>query len=239
MFKKLFVAGLISLSCSLSAEVIRFGYNQHSAPQVIDNGKGMSVSGIVSDVSKSVAQEAGFVAKLIPLPRKRIDQYLVEGKIDGQCHANPAWHSNPSIVWSEQLYSDSDIIVSNHAFTSLAELGHYHNFKLGTVLGYKYPSLTPYFESGNVKRYNSTSPKDSYTRFIKGELDGFVISRSEANYLMRLRRFNVLEVNSYSLYCSFSPKLNTEKRDRLLKAAHKLRDNGEFKRILAKYIKPE
>ena len=240
MLKKLLTASLITLSFSASAGAIRFGYNQqYSAPHVINNGKGTSVSGIVIDVSNAISQEAGFMAKQLPLPRKRIEQYLIDGKIDAQCHANPVWYNAPSIIWSEVLYSDADIIVSDQAIASLQALSSHKQFKLGTVLGYKYPNLTEYFAAGNLKRFNSTSSKDSLTRFTKGELDGFVASYSEANYLTRLRRFNVLEVNSYDLHCSFSPKLNAEKRQRLIDAAHKLRDNGEFERVFAKYIKPE
>ena len=196
MLKRIFAASLLVISCSSNAGAIKFGFNQqHYSPYVIHDDNFTAQSGIVFDMSMAIAEEAGFVAKLISLPRKRIEGFLVEGKIDAQCHTNPAWYQHPDLVWSEALYRDSDVVISNHNFASLNEFFDSKRFKLGTVLGYKYPEIAPYFASGNIKRFNSTTSKGSFARFIRGELDGFVTSLTEANYLVQLKRFNVLEIN--------------------------------------------
>lgn len=240
MLKRIFSATLLIAAFSSNAGAIKFGFNQqHYSPHVIRDDNFTAQSGIVLDVSKALAEEAGFIVKLVPLPRKRIEGFLVEGKIDAQCHTNPAWYQHPSLIWSVALYRDADVVVSNRKMTSLDAFYESKDFKLGTVLGYKYPEIAPYFAAGNIKRFNSTSSKGSFARFIKGELDGFVTSLSEANYLMQLKRFNVLEINENQIHCSFSPKLAEEKRVRLLNAAQKLKESGKFERILAKYIKQD
>lgn len=240
VLKPIFAASLLAVSFFSYAGAIKFGFNQqHYSPHVIRDDNFTAQSGIVLDVSKTVAEEAGFIAKLVPLPRKRIEGFLVEGKIDVQCHTNPAWYTNPNLIWSVPLYVDSDVVVSTRKLPSLDAFHESKDFKLGTVLGYKYPEIAPYFAAGNIKRFNSTSSKGSFARFVKGELDGFVSSFSEANYLVQLKRFNVLAINYNQIHCTFSPKLNEEKRNRLLKATEQLKEKGEFERILAKYIKPD
>ncbi|WP_372766694.1 substrate-binding periplasmic protein [Pseudoalteromonas sp.] len=240
MLKRIFAASLLATSFFSYAGAIKFGFNQHHySPHVIHDDNFTAQSGIVLDVSKIVAEEAGFIAKLLPLPRKRIEGFLVEGKIDALCHTNPAWYPNPSLLWSKPLYRDGDVVVSNRKLLSLDAFYENKDFKLGTVLGYKYPEIAPYFATGIVKRFNSTSSKGSAARFIKGELDGFISSLSEANYLVQLKRFNVLAINDNQIHCTFSPKLSEEKRNRLLKATEQLKEKGEFEHILAKYIKPD
>lgn len=240
MHRLLFVCLFFSLfgAAKLQADVVRFGYNQnHFAPIVIRDDNFIAVSGIIFDLANVIANEAGYMPKLFSIPRKRIEQYLVDGKVDAKCHSNPVWYTHPSIVWSPVVYQDSDVIVTKKHYESIEHLAATPPFKIGTVLGYKYPELDDYFKRGEIKRFDSTSSNGSFARFIRGELDGFVSAYTEANYLTQLDRFHVININENNIYCAFSPKLDKEKLQKLLNAITRLKAQGEFQRVLAKYIK--
>ena len=103
--------------------MIKVGINQqHFAPMVIRDDNFTPISGITMDISQAIINQAGYVVKHLPIPRKRIESFLVSGKIDAQCNTNPAWYPHKDIVWSKPLYTDQDIIISNKAIERLEDI---------------------------------------------------------------------------------------------------------------------
>ncbi len=223
---------------SIERDIMRVPYSQHHIPPiVIRDDNFQAVAGILFDTVKLITDEAGLGVKLLSVPRKRISQFLIERQLDLHCIANPAWYTDQQLSWSESIFPNADIVVTHKQIKHINALLEQPSFSLGTVLGYRYPELEQALESGKIKRADSVSSRGSMARFIKGELDGFVIAKNEANYLMHLDRFNYFEINNTFIHCAYGPSLSSQTQQKLNSAITRLKEKQAFKTMLQQYIR--
>lgn len=222
-------------------EKITFSYGEvNTPPQVIVNQDDEITSGIQYDLAMAISDSTGLHIEFLKTPRARLEQQLLERFVDLNCASNPKWLINDSLIWSESLYDNPDMLINNIGIISIEQLSQFLTNSneptlIGTVLGYRYPKLEPFFLKGKLKRIDSLSPLISYQRFRRGDFPFFVIANTEASLVEKSENISAIVLENNELHCVFSPELPTDVLTKLQKAIHTLKENGTLPKILAKY----
>ena len=231
----LFLMLTISLPLA-SQEVLRSSYySQNVEPQLFFDNRGRPISGILFDISLGIANKLGMKLEMIPIPRKRIEQSLVKGIMDMHCVANPQWYKSKLLQWSSVLYKNPDIFINNKGITSLTELANYKNLKVGTSLGYIYPELLTYIDNKNILPVTSLSPGDSYKKYRKNKVSGFIIPEIEASPFVKKITDSVVLLNDNEISCVLAPSMKVSRVNSVSNAIDQLKASGEIDAILSKY----
>lgn len=177
---RLLLAGALILTLPLSApaedaaapqaDAIRFNISPKGYPPftiVHDDG---SVSGIVWDIFTLAAERLDRHVVAVQIPRKRVDDFLLEGRIDATARAIE-WteqphrfaFTEPLLVVQEVFFKPAD---SQFRFSSLEAL---EGKTVLTHLGYEYPRLEPLFSSGKVERFDVRNELEMLHYLLKGE----------------------------------------------------------------------
>jgi polar amino acid transport system substrate-binding protein len=243
----LFILAPLSFSASaskdISAEkqVFRFNISPNGYPPylIVDQNQ---PSGIMWDVVSEVAQRLGYEVIAEQIPRKRVDQMLLEGYIDGTPRARE-WADDP-----EQFLFTDPVVDIEEVFFVPAQSGFSYESPedllsktIVTHLGYRYPSLEPYFEEGRIRRFDVSRDKDMFTFVLHGNrFDAAVADRLVGKWILRnegLREQFDITSESISTYGfrlmlrkdwqSFARKFNEELAN--------MKKNGDLDAILANY----
>jgi ABC-type amino acid transport substrate-binding protein len=219
-----------------SQEVLRSSYySQNVEPQLFFDNRGRPISGILFDISNEIAKKLDMKLEMIPIPRKRIEQSLVKGIMDMHCVANPQWYQSKHLQWSSTLYKNPDILINNKGIKSLAELANYKNLKVGTSLGYIYPELLTYIDNKNILPVTSLSPGDSYKKYRKNKVSGFIIPEIEASPFVKEITDSVVLLNDNEISCVLAPSMKKSRVNSISNAIDQLKASGEIDAILSKY----
>lgn len=212
-------------------------YRQNTAPQLFFNKNDQPIGGILFDITHAIAKKVDMKLEMLPIPRKRIEQSLQRNIIDMHCVANPKWYKPNTFKWSSVLYKNPDILINRQGITTLAELSQYEDLKIGTILGYSYPELTPYVKNKNILPVTSLSPAKSYEKYRKNKVSGFISASIEASYFSKEQEDSVIPLNNNDIHCVYSPSMNTLTVQNINTAINLLKSSGEIESILGKYKK--
>jgi polar amino acid transport system substrate-binding protein len=243
----LFILAPLSFSASasqdISAEkqVFRFNISPNGYPPylIVDQNQ---PSGIMWDVVSEVAQRLGYEVIAEQIPRKRVDQMLLEGYIDGTPRARE-WADDPK----QFLFTDPVVDIEEVFFVPAQSGFSYESPEdllsktIVTHLGYRYPPLEPYFEEGRIRRFDVSRDKDMFTFVLHGNrFDAAVADRLVGKWILRnegLREQFDITSESISTYGfrlmlrkdwqSFARKFNEELAN--------MKENGDLDAILANY----
>ncbi|NMT65089.1 substrate-binding periplasmic protein [Marinobacter orientalis] len=221
--------------------VFRFNVSPNGYPPYLINENGKH-SGIMWDVVKVISGRLGY--RVIPeaIPRKRVDQLLSEGYIDGTTRAKE-WTDNPEqFAFTKPVVSIEEVLFipkdSDLEFEAPKDL---FSLTLVTHLGYRHPVLEPHFQSGRIKRFDVSRDKDMFTYVLHGEdMDAAIADRLVGRWILRNEGMqNEFRTSSRTLseygfrlmlrkdWADFAEAFNRE-----LAA---MRENGELDDILAGY----
>lgn len=149
------IASLLLGLCigSAHADALRVGVTENdAAPLVIfQRTPQLQLSGgLWKDMLDEVGRQLGREIRYVPLPRKRLNRELQQGRIDMVCNTNPAWWHEPQLYqWSQPLSEQVERLVSPVGsplqINSHAQL---KGLRIGTVIGYRYPQLDEAFAAG-------------------------------------------------------------------------------------------
>ena len=210
-------------------------YRQNIAPQLFFDDNGRPTSGILYDITHAIAKQLGVKLELLPIPRKRITQSLVKNIIDMHCVSNPKWYTLESLRWSHVLYKNPDILINRKSMTSIAELSNYDNLKIGTTLGYIYPEIVTHVKNKNIIQVTSVSPDESFKKYRKNRVAGFISASVEASYFNKEIEDSVIVLNDNNIHCVFAPSMNEVTVKRINNAIDILKASGEIEKVLTKY----
>lgn len=221
--------------------VFRFNVSPNGYPPYLISEDGKQ-SGIMWDVVSVIAERLGY--RVIPekIPRKRVDQMLAEGYIDGTTRARE-WTENPdNFVFTEPVVSIEEVLFvprgSDLEFEVPEDL---FSLTLVTHLGYHYPALEPHFQSGRIRRFDVSRDRDMFRYVLHGDdLDAAVADRLVGRWILMNEgmqdefRTTSTELSEYGFrlmlrkdWAGFAHSF-----DRELQA---MRENGELDEILANY----
>jgi polar amino acid transport system substrate-binding protein len=231
---------LLSAGALAGERPIRFSVTESWAmPMMRYDESGRAAGGILFDLQTRLAQRVGRRAEMPVLPRLRVQQMLVRGEIDVRCYVNPGWLSEPyhQYIWSVPFMVQRDLLVGR--VNELEQPGQRSGERVGTVLGFSYPSLEPLFASGHLHRDDARTQELVLEKLAAGRyrfavsnqltLDWFNSRQPAARRLQPLQ-----EVTSELVACMVrdAPDVPTMA---LLRAMVRMKQDGEFDAILARY----
>jgi polar amino acid transport system substrate-binding protein len=239
--KLLSALALLVISSLTFAEerALRFSVNESWAMPIIRIEKGQAVEGILYDMQQRLAAKVGRQAQLLVISRRRVQHALDAGDIDVRCYVSPNWvdSGHYRYIWSLPFMVQRDLLIGNKAGTLQPE--QLRNQRLGTVLGFNYPRLSPLFASGQIQREDARTQTQvllmlSAKRFsyaISNELALHWFNRKRAPK-QRLHIISELASDQMACIVRDAPDVPTMA---LLRAMVQMKQDGEFDAILARY----
>lgn len=223
------------------SRVFRFNVSPSGYPPYLINHESRT-TGIMWDVVKTIAERIGYRVEAVKVPRKRVDQLLLEGLFDGTPRARE-WTDNPEeFIFTDPVVDIEEVIFfpksSSEEFRVVEDL---FSLTLVTQLGYNFPKLEPHFESGQIKRFNVPRDQDIFVYVLSDDdLDAAVADRLVGKWLlMEQDSQDEFRVSSSTLSQSgFRLMLRPDWQGFARAFNEKLasmRANGEIDAILAKY----
>ncbi|WP_068825700.1 substrate-binding periplasmic protein [Pseudomonas sp. BMS12] len=235
-------AAILLLLChpTFAAErALRFSVTESWAMPLMRYEQGQAAGGILYDLHKRLAQKVGRRAEQLVLPRQRVQQILERGEIDVRCYVNPAWvkESHYQYIWSLPFMVQRDLIVTRQSENTLP--GSHSGERIGTVLGFIYPTLEPQIASGLVQRDDARTQEQVLEKLEAGRYRFAVSNQLTLDWFnrrqqqeQRLRPLGELAADLVSCLVRDEPDVPTQK---LLRAMVQMRQDGEFDAILARY----
>ncbi len=243
------LSGLVAAGCfSMTAHgeeagpgVFYFNVSPNGYPPylIVENPE---PAGIMWDVVELIVPRLGYRVEARKIPRKRVDQMLEEGYIDGTPRA---------IEWTEEpekfLFTDPVVHVEEvFFFPNESDLDYQHPSDLFgktvvTHLGYLYPTLAPYFEDRRIKRFDVSRDRDMF-RFLRhgDRFDTALADRLVGQWILRNEgmadefRSSGRAISQYGFRLMLRPDW-TDFADSFNQELELVRENGELDAILANY----
>lgn len=231
------------LSTSAGAfDTLRFAVGQTWALPFGDWREGRLSGGLMLDLMSQIAANAGAQPSYTVLPSKRVDAALAQSEVDLHCFISPKWTQHPAsdYRWSVPILQLEDVLAAapGSAATPLP-LASQVQEPIGTVLGYSYQTLEPFFQAGQLRRDDAPTQDRMLEKLARSRtryavvnslvLDSFNRSRPANEQLVRLQT-----VENSSTYCLLATHPGLEPQ-RILAAVRKLVESGQLKAIVARY----
>jgi len=236
------IFGFISLNVQAKEPgTFRFNVSPNGYPPylIVDEA---APSGIMWDVLSRILPSMGFEVKPYKIPRKRVDQMLAEGFIDG---------TPRTIEWTKEpekfLFTDPIVNVEEVFFFPADSPLRYESVSdlfgttIVTPLGYFHPTLEPYFKSGKIQRFDVNQDRDMFRFVLHGKdfhaaladqlVGRWILRQENMKDAFRTSGKSVTKLGFRIMlrhnYTAFAEEFNRE--------LAKLRKNGELDAILNKY----
>ena len=122
------------------------------------------------------------------LPRKRLDRYLANNKLDGLViGVSPVWFNDKSetrYLWSDSFYKDRDLVISS----AQKPIDYQYpnsllNTRIAGVRGFKYFGIDPLVTSGKIVREDTVGEYEVVEMVLKNRSDAGIVSESTLLYL--------------------------------------------------------
>jgi len=209
-------------------------------PYLIVDGK--EPAGIMWDVVELIAPRLGYEVKAHRIPRKRVDQMLTEGYIDGTPRAIQ-WTSEPeNFLFTDPIVHVEEVFFfpehSDLEFQSIEDLT---GKTIVTPLGYVYPTLEPYFSEGRVNRFDVSQDRNMFRYLLHSKrFDAALTDRLVGRWILKTEgldehfRSSGKSVSQYGFRLMLRPDW-TEFAQAFNKELATIRKNGELDAILARY----
>ena len=199
------------------------------------------IDGIMYDIAIAIGKQLHMPITFVVLPRKRIDYAAHTGDIDIRCYLSPRWVDSPDqYVWSGQLFEITDVVFGRSEISNPTDIQNIPDGSLiSVVLGYEYPELNVYFNSGKLKR-DDTTDQEKVNRKITADLTPYGVSESMAlNWYERVIPEHGhsnwrLVFSTHDFQCGI-PKSGRINSSKIIKALLYMKSHNEFETILQKY----
>ena len=228
-------------SATSEKQTLRFNVSPNGYPPylIVEN---RAPSGIMWDVMSLIADRLGYELIAEKIPRKRVDQMLLDGYIDATPRARE-WTDEPG----KFLFTDPVVAIEEVFFIPKdSELAYrtpedLFSRTVVTHLGYIYPTLEPHFESGRIRRFDVARDRDMFFYVLHGNrFDAAVADRLVGQWFLRnegLREHFRTSAESISTF-GFRIMLRKDWQDfadEFNRELARIRENGELDAILANY----
>lgn len=183
-----FLFSLIPLwVCAENGVELIIGYGDHNAaPYAIEKAEKLH-SGIIKDIATEISDELDINVVFVKTPRKRIERYLEKNTIHLVLISNPAWLSNSQkLQWSNTLFIERDKMVINaNNHNEYQKLLDFKSMIIGTIRGYRYPALQPFFDRGYFIRYDVSNLNVNFIRLALDRIDALIDADILINYHLK------------------------------------------------------
>lgn len=167
-----------------ASETLIVGITENQRLPYVELQNGKLSGGILKELTEQLGQQLNIDIQFMVLPRKRLQQQLLQGQLHLLPHANPAWLPNADqFLWSKPWLYDEDILVASSAApVTVQRIDQLHGLRIGTILGYHYPELEFFFEHQLLLRDDAHDLKQNFQRLAAGRIDLLVDSRVMIDY---------------------------------------------------------
>jgi len=237
------MAIILPTTASLASEKqpIRFNVSPNGYPPYLIVGR-RGPSGIMWDVMDLISERLGYELIAEKVPRKRVDQMLLEGYIDATPRARE-WTDEPDkFLFTEPVVAIEEVFFfpkdSELAYGAPQDL---FSRTIVTHLGYIYPTLEPYFESGKITRFDVARDRDMFQYVLHGDrFDAAVADRLVGSWFLRNEGLRDRFRTSAKSISTFGFRIMLRKdcvefADDFNRELALIRENGELDAILANY----
>jgi len=203
---------------------------------------GAEPAGIMWDVVNLILPRMGYRVEPKRIPRKRVDNMLAEGYIDGTPRAIEWTRSPEDFRFTEAIVQVEEVFffpaTSSLEFNSLDDL---IGATIVTPLGYIYPALEPYFSDGRIKRFDVSHDRNMFRYLLHSDrFDAALADRLVGRWLLRHANMSDHFRSSDKPTRQFGFRLMVRKdweafTETFNQELAAIRDNGELSAILEKY----
>jgi len=213
---------------------------------VVDSGTEMPMARIARDrvvggmsleLGQLLARQLGRDLTAIAVPRKRLQESLLQGQADLACAYLPAWLPG-ALQWSRPFFLQEDVIVTRAdapAPQSLAELA---DQPVGTVLGFVYPDLEAAM-GRRFRRADATESSANLRMLALGRIQHAAVSVRLLAHLRASGDFKTaihppLLMNSLRTQCALAPqsKVSLQALNRAIDAIER---DGSLQQLYRRY----
>ncbi|WP_341523274.1 transporter substrate-binding domain-containing protein [Pseudomonas sp. G.S.17] len=237
---------LVVSSSSLAAETpLRFSIADSWSMPLVNIVNRQPNDGILFDIMQSLARQVGRTAEYHVLPRLRVQAALERGEVNVRCYAAQAWTAGLSgdYTWSLPILIQRDVLVAvndDRRITSPAQLAP--GEVIGTVLGYSYPVLQPFFNRRQLIREDARNQDQVLKKLAVGRYQYAVANKMALDWYNRIHPGNpplrtVTQLTEQPAGCIVrnDPDIPVQ---RLLRVLVRMSVSGELQRIIDKYTAP-
>lgn len=222
-------------------DVFHFNVSPNGYPPylIVDGDR---VSGIMWDVMALILPKLGYELNARKIPRKRVDQMLRKGYIDGTPRARE-WTADPE----KFRFTDAIVYVEEVFFFREDSELEYHRPEdlfgktVVTPLGYIYPELTTYFQDERIKRFDVSRDRNMFRYLLHSDrFDAALADRLVGKWIMRQEgiggklRSSSKSISRYGLRLMLR-RDNQAFAEAFNRELENARESGELDRILADY----
>lgn len=222
-------------------KVFRFNISPNGYPpyMIVDQD---APSGIMWDVVSLISERLGYQIVAEKIPRKRVDQMLLDGYIDGTLRAVEWTHEPEKFLFTEPVVDVQEVF-----FTPKGASQTYHSPEdlvsktVVTHLGYIYPALERHFKSGAIKRFDVSQERDMFNFLLHGDrFDAAVVDLLVGKWVLKNEGLQDQFTASSGGISSYGFRVMLRKEclpfvNKFNVELARIRESGELEAILANY----
>ncbi len=169
-----------------SSQQIVFNITSKGLPPYMIKEAGQPDSGIMLDVLQLIADKHNYSVKPVGIPKKREISQLDLGKLDAVPLAME-WVPHPeNYAFTDPVVKARDVLFSlKSSPVRLNDIKELFGKKLGTHLGYHYPTLEDYFNSNQIQRSDAGTEKEMLGMLIYERTQGAVLNELVGQWLIK------------------------------------------------------
>lgn len=236
-FKILFLVifTLFLTNLSFSKEVVYVGTNAEFAPfEYLEKDK---IVGFDIDLLESISKETGIEFKIKDMAFDGLLPALQTKKVDLVIAGMTATEERKKAVsFSKPYFKAKQVIITNGVDNSLKKFEDLSGKKVGVMLGFTGDSVVSEIKGVKIERFNAAYA--AIMALSQGKLDAVVLDSEPAKkYIKNNNKLIIADVpaeeEDYAIAARKTDKALIEKID---KALDKIKNNGEYDKILKKYF---
>jgi len=226
----------LPVSAEVSMNVLRVPHIDDAAPFMILNQQQQPTSGMLFELYERLSGSLGMSLQIQAVPRKLVAQMLLKGDIDLYCNATPDWFPQAELRWSPPLFVHRDLVVSRQHYPDFTHFLKHAHGRIGTTNEYIYPTLSGLFQTKQLQRVDSFSPRENLRLLQRYHLDTVVVSELEFKYFMpKTDELSILVIAQNDMQCMYSPQLSSAQVQQFNTVLSRMKKHGELIEIFDRY----
>ena len=233
---------LFGVQATLQARELRISASAYLSEPYTIYEQGVLRAGVVKDIFDELGAELGVTIRYVDLPRKRVEAGLVSGEIHIAPVAHPNWLSKEfSGYWTEHVFMLRELLVML-ASSKLPYQGPWdlQGLRVGTILGYHYPFVEAYFQSGATRRIDVQKADQNVDMLLNRRIDAYIVHDMVFRYFQKMDKraplLRSVDLGNREREISWAvSKSSPVLLDRLNSFIRGLRKSGRMEQVLKKY----
>lgn len=233
---------LLSVTAPLQARELRISASAYLSEPYTIYEQGILRAGLVKDIFDELGVDLGISIRYVDLPRKRVEAGLESGEIHIAPVAHPLWLSKEySGDWTEPLFTLRELLVMQ-----VDSKLNYHGpqdlkgLRIGTILGYHYPVVDPYFQAGTTYRVDVQKADQNVDMLLNRRIDAYIVHDMVFRYFQKMDKraslLRAVELGNTEREISWAvSKKSPVPLDSLKAFIRGLRKSGRIEQILKRY----